>query len=274
MMNRRFRHVIPAAVTVALIFTAAAGAKAAKPDVQAQAKKIRVLVVTGGHGYDKKIFPKVFAGHDDIEVAFSQNKKGRPPLFDDISAWRHDVMVLYNFKQRMSARQRANFVKLLERGVGLVVMHHAIAAYPDWVEYPKIIGATYVLKDGVVRDGVKYVRPVWKHHVKMQIHVEDAKHPITAGLADRDIVDESYKKWTYHKGNHLLLSTDCPLNNKQIAWTRTYAKARVFFHQLGHGPGIFTDKTYRTIIARGIRWTARRLGDKTDPAPADTKTTK
>ena len=266
-MDRRYRRVLPAAVLVALTFRAtmpAAGAETAKPAAEAkqakQTEKIRALVVTGGHGFNKKAFPKTFAGHDDIEITFSAAKRGAAPVFQDISKWPYDVMVLYNFKRMPSARQKANFIKLLERGVGLVVMHHAIAAYPEWHEYPKIIGATYVLKKGVVRDGVKYERPVWKHNVKMKIHVEDPAHPITAGLADREVVDESYKKWTYHKGNHLLLSTDCPLNNKQIAWTRNYAKARVFFTQLGHGPGIFTDKTYRTVIARAIRWTARRLG--------------
>ena len=270
-MNGQYQLVSLAAAAVGLILAvtaAPAEAKTEQPGVQAG--KIRVLVVTGGHGFDKKVFPKTFAGHADIEITFSNAKRGAPSVFEDISKWPYDVMVLYNFNQRISARQKANFIKLLDRGVGLVVLHHAIAAYPDWIEYTKIIGATYVLKDGVVRDGVKYERPVWKHGVKMKIHVEDAKHPITAGLADREVLDESYKKWAYHKGNHLLLSTDCPLNNKQIAWTRTYAKARVFVNQLGHGPGIFREKTFRTVIARGIRWTARRLG-KPAPAPADKK---
>ncbi|GAG19771.1 unnamed protein product, partial [marine sediment metagenome] len=131
--------------------------KAAKP---AEAKKkLRVLVVTGGHGYDKKRFPKTFEGHDDIEFKI----QGGSP-FENISAWKYDAMVLFNFKQKISKTQRANFLKLLKDGVGLVVMHHAIAAYPGWLEYEKIIGATYVLK-AVERDGVKYARPVWKHGV-------------------------------------------------------------------------------------------------------------
>lgn len=270
-MNGRYQLISLAALLVGLVFSAAlpaAGAKTAPP--AAGAKKIRVLVVTGGHGFDKKIFPKTFAGHDDLAITFSDTKKGAPSVFKDISKWSYDVIVLYNFNRRLSPQQRANFVKLLQDGVGLVVLHHAVAAYPEWHEYPKIIGATYVLKKGVVRDGVKYERPVWKHGVKMKIHMEDPKHPITAGLGDREVLDESYKKWTYHKGNHLLQSTDCPLNNKQIAWTRRYGKARVFFTQLGHGPGIFTDKTFRTVIARAIRWTARRLGPP-DPAPTGKK---
>ncbi len=261
-MNRLSRISLLAIATVALVFTASA--HAAKKAPAAPAKKIRTLVVTGGHGFDKKAFPATFSGQDDIDITFANRKKGAPSVFADISAWSYDVMVLYNFRQKLTPAEKKNFIALLQRGVGLVVMHHAIAAYPEWLEYPKIIGATYVLKKGVVRDGVAYERPVWKHNVKMTIHVADRSHPITAGLADREILDESYKKWTYHKGNHLLLSTNCPLNNTQIAWTRTYAKARVFYHQLGHGPQIFADKTYRTVLARAIRWTARRIGTTAD----------
>ena len=275
MMNRLSRISLLAALAAGLAFAAsthaAKNASPAAPKTEiAPPQKLRALVITGGHGFDKKVFPATFAGHADIDITFSNARKGAPSVFADISGWPYDVMVLYNFNQKLTPAQRTNFIALLQRGVGLVVMHHAVAAYPDWLEYPKIIGATYVLKKGVVRDGVAYERPVWKHGVKMKIHVEDAKHPITAGLADRTIVDESYKNWTYHKGNHLLLSTTCPLNNTQIAWTRTYAKARVFFHQLGHGPQIFADKTYQTVIARAIRWTARRTGktdaDATKPA--------
>jgi len=140
--------------------------------------KLKVLVVTGGHGYDKKTFPKAFEGQADIDFKIAEG--GKP--FEDISKWDHDVMVLYNFKQKISEKSRANFLKLLERGVGLVVMHHAVAAYPDWIEYEKIIGATYSLKKGLVRNGMKYMRPVWKHGVDFNVRIEDRTHPITKGM--------------------------------------------------------------------------------------------
>lgn len=261
-MNGHLALAFLAVTTIALVLAPtgpATGAEAKPP--AGKAWKVRVLVVTGGHGFDKKVFPKTFAGHRDIAVTYAHAKKGQPSVFEDISKWSHNVIVLYNFNQKISPRQRKNFIALLNRGVGLVVMHHAIAAYPGWLEYEKIIGATYVLKAGVVRDGVKYPRPVWKHGVKLKMHIEDSSHPITAGLADVEVVDESYKKWVYHKkGNHLLVSTDHPLNNTQLAWTRNYGKARVFYMQIGHGPQAFTDKTCRTIIARAIRWTARWIG--------------
>ncbi len=220
------------------------------------AGKLRVIVITGGHGYDKKTFPEAFKAADDADVKFhNSGKKGSSPIFDDISDWKYDVIVLYNHTRKMSEKQRANFLALLERGVGLVSMHHAIAAYPEWREYEKIIGATYVMKEQV-RDGVKYRRPTWKHDIDMDVHVEDAGHPVTKGLDDFTINDETYKGWVYHEGNTLLLSTDHKLSNAQLAWTRRYGKARVFFIQLGHGKVAYRDENFQKIVARGIRWTA------------------
>jgi len=246
---------VPATAVVAIVLGFACRAPGA--DAGAGTKKLSVLVVTGGHGYDKKAFPKTFAGQSDIDFKIVDG--GKP--FEDISKWSCDVMVLYNFKQKISETSRANFLKLLARGVGLVCMHHAVAAYPDWIEYEKIIGATYSLKKGLVRNGMKYMRPVWKHGVDFNVHIEDKSHPITSGMSDFKIHDESYKGWVYHPGSHLLLSTDRKLNNYRLAWTRFYGKkkSRVFFIQLGHGSGAFENKDYQRLIARGIRWAGGRL---------------
>jgi len=223
----------------------------------AEGKKLNVAVIVGGHGYDKKAFPGVFEGHDDID--FKIVGRGKP--FEDISKWDHDVMVLYNFNRRISETSRANFLKLLDRGVGLVCLHHAVAAYPGWIEYEKVIGATYSLKKGLVRNGMKYARPVWKHDVDFDVRIEDPNHPITKGMSDFKINDESYKGWVYHPGSHLLLSTDQKLNNYRLAWTRFYGrnKARVFFFQLGHGKHAFQNKDFKKITARGIRWAGGKL---------------
>ena len=240
-------------------FAAALCAAAASIPGAAGSKKLRVLVITGGHGYDKKTFGQSFDGLADVDLKIHDGgKKGTSSLFDDVSDWQYDVMVLYNFRQKIDEKQRKGFLSLLERGVGLVSMHHAIAAYPDWREYEKIIGATYVLKEQV-RDGVKYLRPKWKHGVDMKIHVENDTHAITKGVGDFEIHDESYKLWIYHEGNKLLLSTDNPLNNTQIAWTRTHGKARVFYIQLGHGSGAYANKNFQKIVARGIRWAGKAL---------------
>ncbi len=218
-MGMRLRRFAVSAVALGALASLlpARSAVAEAEDAALKGRGLNVLVITGGHGYDRKTFPEAFKAADLAEVKFhDESKKGAPSPFDDISDWKHDVIVLYNFSRKISAKQRANFLALLERGVGLVSMHHAIAAYPEWREYEKVIGATYVLK-AQVRDGVKFARPKWKHGVDMDIHVEPADHPITKGIEDFTINDETYKDWVYHEGNTLLLTTGNKLSNRQIA---------------------------------------------------------
>jgi hypothetical protein len=230
--------------------------------------KLRVAVLTGGHAYDKKQFPNAFTGHDDIDVEIRSPQKGKPGEFADVGKWPYDVVVLYNFQQKLSEAERANFLKLLDRGVGLVVLHHAIAAYPDWQEWEKIVGCKYYLKP-TERNGVKYPPSTWKHDVDIPVHVADPNHPITKGLKDFVLHDETYCKWTYYPGSRVLLTTDHLLNVKQLAWVKTYRKSRVFFFQIGHGPGVFSDGNYRHLVAQGIRWAAGRIGrDEPKAAPA------
>ena len=223
----------------------------------AWAVPIRVLVVTGQHDYNKPEFNAMFASFDGIDCTIREMQNNPGALFDEIENFPYDVVALYNFNQQMGDRQKANFLKLFDNGVGLVAMHHAIAAFPDWVEYEKLIGATYVLK-AQTRDGRHYPVPAWKHGVDLTIRVEDREHPITRGMTDFVIHDETYKGWVYHGSGHLLLSTEQERSNPQIAWTVAHPKTRVFFIQLGHDQHAFRSENYRTLIRRGIQWAAAK----------------
>jgi len=232
----------------------------AKPDAT-----IRTVVITGGHGYDRNVFPRLFASAKDLACTLREGQaKGGKHLFDDVGNFPYDVIVLYNFNRKLTKARRESFLKLLDRGVGLVILHHAIVAYPQWEEFERIVGAKYYLRPTKV-GGVEHPASVWKHGVDIAVHVADAAHPVTKGLKDFVLHDETYAKWTYHGAGRGLLTTDCPLNNKELAWAKTFRKSRVFFFQLGHGPQAFTDANYQRVVAQAIRWTARRIGKK-DPS--------
>jgi uncharacterized protein len=218
---------------------------------------VRALVITGTHGYDKPQFNAMFGGLPGLDCTVKEAGKNPGVFFDQIDSWPYDVIVLYNYGQELSEAHRKNFIALLHRGVGLVALHHSIAGFPGWLEYEKIIGATYPLNEET-RDGVKLARPTYKHGVTMRIHVEDPAHPILTGLGDFEIHDESYKGWVYHEGSHLLLTTDHADSNRQIAWTRTYGKARVFYLELGHDKLAYEKAQYQRLIRQGVLWAAAR----------------
>jgi type 1 glutamine amidotransferase len=217
-------------------------------------ENMNVLVVTGGHGYEQEPFEAMFKSFDGLNCTFVA-LKDHSEIFEDISDWRYDVLVLYNMSQKISEKRQQNFLKLLDDGVGLVVLHHAIAAFSDWREYRKIIGAKYWLED-TVEDGVEHKKCTWKEGVDMLLHVEDSTHPIMADITDFTIHDEVYKGYDLQPDNHLLLSCGLPNSQKEVGWTRTYGKAKVCLIQPGHGPEAHGNENYRRLVRQAIAWVA------------------
>ena len=225
--------------------------------VVAPVKVIRAAIVTGGHPFDAGKFSKLFEGYSDVADKHLPQKAGGE-LFDNIDGWPYDVIVLYNFAQTITPKQQTNFVKLLERGVGLVILHHANDAYPNWALYHDISGVESHF--GPWRqNGVQTAASGFKGGVKFNIHVADPNHPITRGLHDYDALDETYCRRTFSHENHLLLTTDEPSSDKPIGWVRTFRKSRVFYIQSGHDEQMYQNPTYREIVVRAIRWSAGQL---------------
>ena len=251
--NVRFAKSL-AGVICALALTSVAIAADAEKPAPANTK-VSVLILVGGHGFDQASFDKFWSGCDDID---SRIWKGNPhTAFDDISQFKDDVIVMYNLSSGMTEKQKQNFLKLLEQGVGLVVWHHALANCQDWPEFEKIAGAKFWLQPGE-RNGAK-VAGSGTGGGTVKMHIEDPNHPITKGLSDFEITDEPYNQQTFSDGIHVLVSTDHPQSDKTVAWVHQYGKARVFGYQSGHDAKVWTNDSFRRLMAQGIRWTSRRL---------------
>jgi uncharacterized protein len=218
-------------------------------------QSLRVVVVTGGHDFDTTAFPKVFAGYPDLQVTFA-DQKDQSELFEDISHWKYDVIVFYNMGQKITEKRQANLLSLLEKGVGVVALHHCIAAYASWPEWARIIGGKYFEKESQFEGTVRRAS-TYQHDVPHDVLVVDQKHPVTAGLKDFHIVDETYKyQWADPKV-HILLSTHESTSDTTLAWTKMYRNARVCYIQLGHGPSAYDDANFRKLVVQAIRWAAK-----------------
>jgi type 1 glutamine amidotransferase len=218
--------------------------------------KIRVLVVTGGHDFEQEPFFKLFKDNPEINFRAVEHPKAHALLKAD-AAKEYDVLVFYDMHQEISDEAKADFLARLKEGKGLVVLHHAIADYQQWPEYAKIIGARYYLEKTVV-DGVEKARSAYKHDMHFTIHVADPKHPVTRGVKDFEIHDETYNLFDIAKGNHVLLTTDEPESNHVIGWSKTYGEARVVYLQSGHDHFAYENPNYQQILKQAIRWTARK----------------
>ncbi len=217
---------------------------------------LKVAVATGGHAFDEEAFLALFKSLKGVAFVH-EAQKDHSELFEDIQGWDYDVIVLYNMTQEISEKRRKNFLSLLEKGVGVVALHHALAAFQGWDEFHAIIGANYILKPkGKQRN--RHPGSTFLHDADYTIQIANPSHPVAKGIKDFKVHDETYKQCVFSADNEALLTTDHPASDIPIGWTRTYLNARICSITPGHGPAIFADKTYRKLIANAIHWTSQR----------------
>jgi hypothetical protein len=219
----------------------------------AETEKIRILLVTGGHGFEHKQFFQLFETNSEIDV--------HPVEHTNLAIWlkpaaaqNYDVIVLYDMGQDISDETKSDFIARLKDGKGLVVLHHAICSYQKWPEYRRIVGGRYYLDRDVV-DRVQKEPSSYLHGQHFEIHVADPAHPVTDGVHDFEIHDETYKGFDCTDDVHPLLTTDEPTSSKVIAWSKTYEKARVVFIQSGHDHNAWDNLNYQRLVRQAIRWT-------------------
>lgn len=228
------------------------------------AEKTRVLVVTGGHAFEQPQFFKIF--EDNKEITFKSvehpNPKTQPgapdplhPLLKPDAAKDYDVIVLYDMWQPITDEAKADFVSLLKAGKGLVALHHCLASYQAWDEYAAIIGGKYWLKDRG-EGSAKKPKSTYKHGVRFNVHVADPKHPVTKGMKDFEMFDETYGGFEVKTGVKPLLTTTEATSGKTIGWAKTYGKSRVVYIELGHDHLAYENPSYQRLIAQAIKWTA------------------
>jgi uncharacterized protein len=246
-------------VTLAMFISSAAMLDA--PEAQAGQRldegKIRVLLVTGGHGFEHDPFLAVFQSIPAIQVT-EATYPDAAGLFTPDLAKDYDVIVFYDmWSQPMTDAQRSGLVQLLNNGIGIVALHHTLAAHPDWPEYAKIIGGKYYVKPHSV-DGKTVPASQYDHGQDIRVHIAAPNHPITYGLKDFDIHDEAYRGYDTAADAKVLLTTGHPKSDSELAWAKTYGNSRVVYIESGHDHFAYENPNYRKVVARAIRWVAGR----------------
>ncbi len=221
---------------------------------QSPAGTLRVLVISGGHPFETNAFFDLFKTNAEITCQFAEHPNIEPSL-DPSNKW--DAIVLYDYNQKISDHGKTNFLAQLNTGTGLVVVHHAIVAFPGWDEYRAIVGAHYYLAKTNI-NGVEKPRSAFKHGMHFTIHVADPDHPVTRGVKDYEIHDEVYKWFDVYDDCHPLLTTDEPESNKIIGWSKTYGNARVVYMQSGHDHFAYENPNFQQILRQAIHWTAKK----------------
>jgi hypothetical protein len=220
----------------------------------AEPNKLKVLLITGGHGFEEEAFFKVFKDNPAISFTHAAHGGADASAYDREDLLTYDVVVLYDMPKNISETQKKRFLSLFDKGIGLVAMHHALASYQRWPDYEQIIGGRYPEGDG--KSGVVSQEVGYEHDVDVPVTIVGKDHPITAGLKDFTIHDEIYWGFRVQPDVTPLLSTTHPKSGKPLAWARKQGKSRVVYLQLGHDHKAYENPNFRELVARCIRWTA------------------
>ncbi|HEX3718103.1 MAG TPA: ThuA domain-containing protein [Verrucomicrobiae bacterium] len=211
--------------------------------------KIKVLVLTGGHAFKAEPFFKMF--QDNPEITFTADKQVKAAEgYDRADLFSYNVVVLYDAPRNITDAEKARFLELFDKGIGVVVLHHAYLAYPMWPEFGRIAGGQYVYTKEQMAAGLP--SSTYKGDVDIPVTVVGRQHPVTAGLSDFVLHDELYSNVHMVGDVTPLLKT----GDELVAWTRVEKNSRVVGTILGHG--CYTDPNYRKFLAQSIRWVAKR----------------
>ena len=216
-------------------------------------KEIRVMVITGGHDYQKEKFNEMFESlGENISYSIAELPSAYS-MFLPENRKSYDVLVFYHMWQSITPEQAQSFSECIREGKPLVALHHSICAFDEWPEYFKIIGGKYFHKPTVV-DGHEYAACSYQHDLHFTVNISDKNHPVTKGIKDFEVFDETYKGYYVEPGVKTLLTTSESSSTPVIGWTKNYGKARVVTIQSGHDVPTFENPDYRRLLKQAVEW--------------------
>lgn len=205
-----------------------------------------------------------------------------PAAGDDMRVFRpafarQQVVVLNYNGQPWPEKAQQELVKYVRGGGGLVIVHAANNAFPDWPEYNEMIGLGWrgaefgrrvtVDNAGQAVQAAAGEGPGAGHGAQHEFAVvsRDRNHPITRGLPSSWLHS---KDELYHGqrgpavGMHILATAFSDTAHggtgahEPMAWVIPYGKGRVFTMLLGHADYSMKCAGFQTLLVRGAEWAA------------------
>lgn len=218
---------------------------------------IRVLIITGENNHDWKHTSPHFKQVLEESGKFSCEITETPAttLADEAKLKNFDVFLLdYNGK-RWGELAESSFLKAVQNGTGVAVVHASNNAFPGWIEYEKLVGLLW-------REGTGH----GAYH-PFEVKITDHKHPITRDLPDlKAHPDELYHRLKNSQNvEQRVLATAFSSPDKggtgqdePMIIVKTYGKGRVFHTPMGHVGDMTSvkDPQFIVVLRRGVEWAA------------------
>lgn len=218
-------------------------------------ERIRVLVVTGGRSVDEAAFSELLNSLSEVDVERAE-KPDVFQLFASDEIERYAAVLFYDMYQPITEEQKEAFLGLFDRGVGAVFLHHALVSHQDWDEYERVVGGRY-FESTWQDEGRVYGPSTYRHDQDYVVRVLQPHHPVTAGLDDFEIRDETYLNYRVQDFATPLLATDYRASGEKLAWTHTYRNSRIVYVMLGHDRQAYEHSALPKLLAQALQYVAK-----------------
>jgi len=218
-------------------------------------QSLNVAVVTGSHPHEVIPFQNLFETLKHIKP-FIQHMEDFVSSPQDIRFF-YDAVVFYHFHMATPTGEEPGWCEkntksaLEELGdtkQGILILHHALLAFPEWDYWTKVTGLSQRKHFG------------YFPNEKLKVLVSDIDHPITQGMSSWEMIEETYTiDGSPDNNSNVLLRAENPKSMASIGWTRQHAFSRVFCLQLGHDNQAWSHPNFIRVLERGIHWLAGRL---------------
>ena len=212
---------------------------------------LRVLLTVGGVGYNTWI-ARMLARRPGVELAV-RSVDEHPTLFTAEALADVDAVLMYHRADAVDAEQQAALLEFLQRGGGVVVLHHALANYAEWQHWWRDhVGGLYVMPNHP-----EMIPSQYSHAFRGAAAVAQP-HLVTARLGDfLYLRDESYDRLWVAEEVSVLLRTSVSGSDSRLAWIGPSPSQRVVYIQPGHEELTLIDPAYLMLLEDALRWTAR-----------------
>jgi hypothetical protein len=178
----------------------------------------------------------------------------------------------------------AHVVNLLDAGQGIVILHHAISAWPGWEGWAEVVGARFLYRPGTLRGEDL---PSSGYRLDRFTISPIAEHPITSGVVPFEVDDELYFIPVLTDRIKPLLQQDADMDgalfqdtfdevsngsstgvtcadrpadeglhggSRLQGWTTIAGRSPVATLLMGDGPSTFAHPMFRLLLGNALAW--------------------
>ncbi|NQX88030.1 MAG: ThuA domain-containing protein [Halioglobus sp.] len=250
----------------------------------------RLLTIARGHPYERNAFANLFTGLDDFDVCHVEQPVAQR-LLNPKTAREFDVILCYDmpgvdFTATAPPGQvlpdplfQENYLAMLRAGIGMVYMHHALAAWPSWPAYADILGGRFHYAAATLH-GRDWPDSGYRHGVTHRVR-RVGNHPVTKGIPDSfDMTDELYLCPIFEEHIVPLLRSDYrfeesnfysaglavagrindrqgwshPIGSNLVGWVKSHGSSPIVYLQGGDDPEALGNTHFKRLVHNAVHW--------------------